>query len=346
MLKHIILFCTLFSLSIQLHAAILKEVPTALIEGEETLLNRPEGIAFTPSGDYVVIANSAGNNVLFYRTADCINQTAPVYPVFILGGSSFPLGYTHDISFSPDGGEIAVVCRTANRISIHKKNKSSGFYDQVPFSTIERIASTFKSCNAAAYSPTGRCLAVCDVIGHKVFLYRHKNDRYESTPYQVISGPKNIIHRPDGVAFSSDGQLLAITSHGTNSLLIYERTSTKKETYSASPVEILSGEETGFNFPHSVSFHPLDGTLAVSSSGVVKTTLALFKKNSNIAPYYSSTPSQTFEIYNPDTIYLQKHAKEEGGVKGISFSPDGKFIGLCSSDIPNPYRTLIFYATE
>ncbi len=331
----------LSSLTLQ-SAEIVDQNPVGVIQGIDSLIRHPEGIAFSPSGDLVAIANSEGGNILFFLSSDCCISSSQVSPIYVIDGLNSPLGYPHDLSFSPDGEHLAVACRGNNRIMIYKRNIGNDFYEQEPFVVIEGNQLQLPGINAVKYSPTGNCLGVCDVAGHQIAFFLYNNDTYESLPYQVIQAPEDILYQPDGLAFSSDGRLLAVTSHGTHSLLIFEKTSSSEGKYSASPVEILKGEETNFCFTHSVCFHPLDDTLAVSSAGGRK-TLSLFKKVSDTVPRYSIVPSQTFEIYNPETIHLQQYNKEEGGVKGVAFSPDGKILGLCAQDMGDPLKSILFY---
>lgn len=333
----------LIFLSIRLEAVeLVNEVPSGSIIGAQSLLQRPEGIAFTPDGNYVAIANAAANNILFFLTSTCstLNNSGP--PAFILNSSNTSLSYPHDIDFSPNGSHLAVASGDSNRVTIHQKNEDDGYYSQTPLAILNGSDASVIAVNAVKYSPTGKCLAVCDLQGHKILLYRYQDDNYELLPYQVIQDSIETLDRPDGVAFSSDGSLLVVTSHGTHSVLIYERLADTEEHYTSTPVEMIKGVETCFCFTHSVSFHPLDDTLAVSSAGGRK-TLALFTKTSQTAPYYGSTPSQIIEVYNPETIHLQINANEEGGVKGISFSRDGEILGICASDIADPSRAILFF---
>jgi WD40 repeat protein len=357
MFKRVLCFHFLFA-SMTLSAVIINQSPIETIEGPKSLLNRPEGIAFSPCGNYVAIANSEGENVLFYYASDCKTSNSQASPVFVIGGVKSPVGYPHDLDFSPDGEHLAVACRVSNQIKVYKRNKNNGFYEQEPFAVIQGNQAKFHGINAVKYDPTGKSLGICDVWGHQVALFRFDGEAYELLPYQVITAPLNIFNLPDGLAFSKDGKLLAITCHGNHSLLLFEKIPFSEEMFNPVPVEILKGQETYLNYPHSVCFHPLDDSLIISNASARLDpdpskkiagngiTLSLYKKISDSAPRYSPFPSQTLEIYNRETIHLSMLYKEEGGVKGIAFSQDGKILGLCSSDIANPSKSLLFYRIE
>lgn len=319
-------------------AAIVEESPLGSIEGEISLLNRPEGIAFSPSGDCLAIASFHGNQVLFFRT---FNSSQPIFVLNLPTGS---LQYLHDVAFSPDGDHFAIACRYSNKVMVFKKN-ASGFYDEEPFVEIKGSSAKLKGINAIKYHPNGKFLGVCDLPGNKIALYRYSEDSYEKLPCQIIRSSRNTLNGPDGLAFSSDGNLLAVTSHENNSLLIFESIPGMLGQYSARPVEVLKWDPSTCCYPHSTCFHPIDDTLVVSFAGGRK-TLALFKKQSDTLPRYSPVPSQALEIYNSETIHLQRYAREEGGIKGVAFSPDGKIVGVCSSDIANSDRAILFYPVE
>ncbi len=339
-LKQVLFLLMLFPIA--LHSAKLASFPMGSIQGPNTRIQQAEGIAFSPDRKYVAIASASNGKVLLYSILDCNSLKNDIAPVFILESPQNPLNFPHDVAFSPNGEHLAVASRNTNEVVIYQKNKDDDFFSQIPFFIIKGSDASFVGMNAVAFHPSGKCLAVCDVLGHHVALYYCDGDTYTSMPYQVITGPIDIFSRPDGIAFSSDGSLLAITSHGVHSVLIYERIAETDDRYTEEPVEIIKGEETGFHYTHSVSFHPRDDTLAVSSAAGRK-TLSLFKKISNTAPRYNHVPVQTFAIYNPETIYLQQHAEEEGGVKGIAFSCDGTILGICAADLADPAKSIVFY---
>lgn len=319
---------------------VVDDLPITIIGNNGSGLGHPEGIAFTPSGDFIAVANAGINTISFYKRRDSTYETSPS---FILQNPQSQLSYPHDVSFSPDEKYLAVANGANSSITIYKKSSIHSFYDEAPIAVIKGEASTVP--HAVKFAPIGNTFAVANVWGNSIALYHYHEDKYDQSPYQVIINPVDILNRPDGLAFSSDGELLAVTSHGNHSVVLYQRIPHSQGLYSPEPIEILQGEETHFCFTHSVSFHPSNDYLAVSSAGGKK-TLSIFKKVSNQFPRYSTFPEQTLEIYNPDALHLRDQFPEEGGVKGIAFSPDGKQISLCASDIANPDRTILIYSIK
>lgn len=322
-----------------------KSEPMGVIEGAKSLLKRPEGIGFSPFGDYLAIANSGGDNVLFYRTSDYHALGNQAEPAFVLGAPNHTLGFPHDMAFSPDGAHIAVACRVSNRVTVHRRSIENGFYEQTPFAVIKSETARLRCINAVKYSPSGNSLGVCDFEGHQIALFRYSGEEYQSLPYQRIGGSIDMIQFPDGLAFSRDGNLLAVTSHGTCSVLLFQKIPNSQEHYAASAVEGLQIERAPFCYAHSVSFSPLDDTLVASFAAGMK-SLFVFRKLADTAPRYPSIPSQILRIHNPETVHLRKTQNGQGGVKGVAFSPDGKTLGLCASDIVDPEKKILFYAFE
>jgi len=307
-------------------AVLLNSQPHDSLQGKN--LKRPEGISFTRDGAYAVIANSNANNILFYRISE-------KEPAFILKNRGNTMNYPHDVDFSADGEILAVASRGNNKLSLHRKNET-GFYDEVAFKIFEGKTLGLQKISAVKFHPKGGIIAFCDGAGSKAVLIRYED---ETKPYRIIQEDLSVLHDPDGLAFSKDGKLLAITSHRTHSVIIYEEG--ESGVYSESPVQIIEGD---LCYPHSVAFHPLDDTLVISSAGGRK-TLAVYPKLSDTAPFYGE-PAQVLGIFNPKSVHHQKWFPEEGGIKGVCFSPDGRILGLSASDITDPRKEIQFYSVD
>lgn len=305
----------------------IEDTPFFSIAGPKSGLNRPEGIAFLPDNNLVAVANANKGMISFYSLD---NDT----PLFTLKGKKFRLGYPHDIAISKSGFHLAVASFGSNTITFHKQNPE-GFYEKDPCQIVFGKQVGLKEISSIDFHPRGDLLAVGDVKGHCIALFQWNEEMCEASLHQILRTP--LLDRPDGLAFSKDGHLLAVTSHGNHTVLIYEFN--RDGFYSEQPMQILQSD---LCFPHSLCFHPVDDTLVVSSAGGRK-TMAVFEKISDQAPYYCEKPFQVFEIFNPDTIHFQKEYPEEGGVKGVAFSSDGKILGICASDIDDPSQSILFF---
>lgn len=332
-------YCFYFLMAVScIHAANihLPDNPSSVIKGIASCLNHPEGIAFSSCGEYIAVANAHADSISFYKQSNGIYENIPF---FILNGPDTQLKFPHDLAFSPNGKHLAVANRYANLITIYEKNDHC--FHPIPIARIAGNRSELAGPDGIKYSQSSNIIAVANSLGNTVTLYRYKDNSYEQSPYQILKSP--ILNTPDGMAFSGDGELLGVTNHGTHSVLLYQRIAGSTDLYSAHPVEILQGSETNLAYPHSLSFHPQTNDLAVSNSGGKK-TLNIFRTNSKEFPRYAKTPIQTIPIYAPDTVDFLDRDPKEGGVKGVAFSRDGTFLGLCASHILDPTQSIFIYS--
>lgn len=344
MLYLILFFHFAFGTALLHSAEIISSSPLFVIEGAASKLNHPEGVSFSPTGEFIAVANARNNNILFYRVIENDISKMTREPAFIMKGRP-AFSYPHDLSFSPDGEHLAIVSSYSNKITIHERDVISGFYKSEAIAVIRGTKAGLWNVHTVKYNQAGTLLAVCDVAKNTVALFPRLESHYDETPSQILSLPLSIMDRPDGVAFSSDGSLLAVTSHATHSVLLFAQDQDNAERYDAVPCQILQGEETGFHFTHSLAFHPVDHTLVVSSAAGKK-TVAVFNKLPGSPITYSLVPSQILEVYNPETYHLNMYEPEEGGVKGVAFSPSGKVLAILSTDLGDSRKSVIFYAVE
>ncbi|MBI2742468.1 MAG: hypothetical protein HYX48_00930 [Chlamydiales bacterium] len=328
--------------------------PTSVIRADgPSRLDRPEAVAFTPSGDYVAVANALADTITFYRR---IGEEGAVYettPAFTIEGPESQLNYPHDLSFSPDGTHLAVANRHGNAITIHKRDLATNRYDSVPIAAIGGKRSRIGHPDAVRYSPVEKIIAVANMHSNTLTFYSYQGDRYERQPYQMIRN--SILKIPDGLDFSRDGKLLAVTSHDAHCVVIYQRKSSSHGVYSDRPIQILHGKETRFCYPHSLSFNPLDDSLAVSCSQGRKNVHIFTREPEGSMLPYANAPELSLEIiemYDESTIALLEQLSQEGGVKGITFTPDGRSLAitqnLCQDSLrlPYPVGVMAIYPVE
>lgn len=320
------------SLLISLQAGLFSEnliqpKPITIITGEESGLNRPEGIDFSPSGDCIAVANSNLNSIVIYNRIGTSGSNYETKPSSTIEGSQSHLNYPHDVSFSPDGKHLAVANRYGNSVTIYKKNKNGSFHS-TPTVEIGAPKVKFSGAGAVAYSPKRKILAVADSYNNAVLLFRYKNNHYEKKPYCILE--LSSLEIPDGLCFSPDGKRLAISYHSTHAIAIFKRSKYSSYLFNSDPECLIKCDE--LKYPHSVSFHPSNQYLVISSAGGTS-SVNVFKKQSEGSPQFTSSPVQTIVTYNPQTIYMQRECPDECGAKGIALSKDGKTIAVCNPDL-------------
>lgn len=346
---------SMMAFSCPVHSVIrVSDEPVTIIREGDSQLDRPEGVVFSRDGRYIATANSLVNTVTFYKRVGDDGAVFEPVPAFSIEGPDSQLNYPHDIAFSPDSRRLAVANRMGNSITIYAKDETGEAFLSTPVAVIKGMSSKVQSPDSVRYSPVDNVIAVANLHRSTITLYHYAGDEYDKRPFQTISGTSHTLKVPDSIDFSFDGELMAATSHDTNSVVIYQRLPGKGGRYTSEPVEIIKGKETNFTCPHSVSFHPTKDYLIVSSAQGLK-NVNIFKKVSDAFPRYEHTPSiamEIIEMYEESTLYLLEQLKQEGGCKGVYFSPDGKSFAvtqnLCADLLKLPYSVgaLLVYTFE
>lgn len=327
------------------------EIPSFVLRDGLSALDRPEGIAFTPSENYLAIANSSGNTITFYKRIEGERSTYEMLPAFSIQGEESKLDFPHDLSFSPDGNSLAVANRYGNSVTIYKKADDGEYYDNIPKVVIAGKSSGVERPNSVKYSPMGNCLAVANSKGNSITFYHCAGDDYDVVPFQTLKDKTDRVSNPNSIDFSADGELLAVASVDTHSVLIYKRSRRSGRMFSSTPVEILKGDESGLCYPHSVCFHPVSKHLAVTNAQG-RSNVNIFRRVSNDAPFYSPKPALCLtvtEMYEESTLHLIDELQGRGGCKGVAFSPSGTSIavtqnlGVENLELTHPLGVLLIY---
>lgn len=320
----LLFFCHGFS-----QAQVFEQKPFNIISGEESGLSRPEGIAFTPDGKYIAVANSDGSSIVFYEFG------RSNIPVFELKGPETLLYYPHDVSFSPDGKYLAVANRLGNMVTIYKRNENEFTFSLRPIHVIKEAS--FSGVGAVAYSPTENILAIGDTFSNRVLIYTFNAEEYQKTPCCSIG-----VSLVDGLNFSPDGKFLGATSHGTHSVLFFEHRSKRGNLFTTEPVHIIKGEDSFLKYPHSLCFHPTKDYIAISSAGG-SADVNFYQNEKPDQCSHIGTPVQTLKLMLEDVRdAIERENPQECGGKGVAFSPDGKTLGVCLPSIIGEDAVLFF----
>lgn len=306
--------------------------PSTTIAG--TPRGRPEGVAFSHDGALVAVAESEAGRVAIYRR----RGGAGVYettPSAVLEGAASGLAYPHDVDFSADDRVLVVANREPPSLRFFVRRPGSGSaFDPRPSLTIAGPRSKLRFTDAVAFVPPhGRFVAAASGSKSSVAFHRRRwwstraRPRFAVAPTARLRGPAARITFPDGLAFSSDGTLLAVTNHGAHSVTLYAR-GRRECDFGPAPVAEISGESAQLRFPHSVAFAPGDRTLAVSNGG--GRHVAVFRRDGPDLGAWSSKPAFVLEACEPRRYEVTVRVNpQEGGSKGIAFGP-GCFAFGCA----------------
>lgn len=301
--------------------------PSTILQNGVSQLYRPEGVAFSPSGDYVATANLFANSIMFYRREGISGSIYKTTPAYSIQGVKSKLHLPHDLSFSPDGRHLAVANRQANSITIYAKNQKGTFRSQ-PIAIIQGQFSELSTPSSVRYSPEGNILAVANTESHTITFYRYRRNEYSQKPYQIIKD-EHLLTSVNSLDFSKDGKLLAVADIEKNTVHLFQKNPNSENLYSSSPVQTLQGQDSNLCCPHSLSFHPIEDYLVVSNAQG-RNNINVFKKIAD-GPFYEVAPiltMQVIEMYKASNLDFIDQLHKKGGCKGVAFSPDGTSLAI------------------
>ncbi|HVG94874.1 MAG TPA: hypothetical protein VND21_10540 [Planctomycetota bacterium] len=298
------------------------------------VLGRAEGVAYSRCGQLLAVAQAEDGTVALFERAHR-EERFEARQAGTLGGPHSGLDYPHDVDFSPDGRVLAVANRESSAITFYAREGAEVRYGPRPTWTIARRPGRLAFTDAVKFvPPDGRFVAAVSLARNFVTFYRRsflRRSRWGPRPCFVLEGPETRLGEPDGLAFTSDGRLLAVTNHGAGTVTIYARHG-RAPRYGPAPLVVLGAPDT-FRCPHSVAFSPSDTHLAISNAGgraVLVYRVDLGSGEGRVA--FSEAPvleldacdAGRFEARNRDN-------RREGGPKGIAFG--GDCLAICSEHL-------------
>lgn len=305
--------------------------PVTVIKGKQSKLNRPEGLAFSPSGDCLAVANSEGSSITIHKRSEKEGAFFETVPCCILQDPNL-LYYAHDVKFTPCGQYLAVACRETSKVVFFKRSdENECVFHKEPYLILERSLSKLNNPASLSFSPCGRMLAVCNRMGGSgiTFYQRSENDngKFEPAPFHEISEEQLLgygLTAPHGIDFAQDGASFAVVHKkyfknsnvvGQSSLAIYKVTQENDPTFSPYPAKIIYCDDGSL---HSVSFYPSSPFLAIAEE---QKGLIIYQNDPLVN---ACVPIANIDV----SMYTQKHA----AVKGCAFSPDGQFLGVTTEE--------------
>lgn len=190
------------------------EAPANVIP-QPPLLQRckAHGIAFSPCGNYLAVAYGAAE--YFDRGIALLqSQRSSLEYIDFLNDTHLP-GIPKGITFSPDGTHLLVTFCEPSCLCIYNiKNQK---IDPAPTQMLGENDACLSRPEDIKISPDGSSCAVTNSDQNTVAFYSFdpkSNSISESTPFYTLQNPEARLFFPHGIAFSPDGQYLALTQFG------------------------------------------------------------------------------------------------------------------------------------
>jgi sugar lactone lactonase YvrE len=204
--------------------------------GAAASFNLPMGVAFSPDQIMIAVADSSNNRIRRVRIRGGCDELqsaptacGPTGAVTTLAGSDSAAGsadrtYTNSVAFSPDQTMIAVADAGNNRIRLvvvatgNVSTLAGGGSDN--FADGTGAAASFNMPNGVAFSPDQTKIAVADTYNKRIRLVVVATGAVStlagggSASYADGTGAAASFNMPNGVAFSPDQTLLAVSDRG------------------------------------------------------------------------------------------------------------------------------------
>lgn len=182
---------------------------------------------------------------------------------------------------------------------------------------------------AVRREPLGRfSLLVCNNYRHRITRHVvHPRWGYRALWNQVLL--EQSLNIPDGIALSHDGRWVAVSSHGTNDVKIYDMSSPLGR--KTQPAGVLENA----NYPHGLRFTQDGGHILVADAG------------SPVVHVYAGdggwsgrrAPSHSVAVMDEATFLRGRASLEEGGPKGLDIDRSNSVVAVTCEE-----QALAFYS--
>jgi len=306
----------------------LNPAPTSVIEGRDSLLTRPDGVAFSPDNQCLAIANSTSHTITLHRRVDTGFETTPCTVIRGLD----ELKYPHDLAFTPDGSFLGVIARDSHTFLLfHYDPNHPGQIDPNPCFILKGKESSICFPSSLDFSPIDSTLIICNRMGsHGLTFYRHLGEgSFEKTPFYQITEEAFLemdLASPDGFEINGSGTLL-VSVHkrfnknadatGSSGLAILELDRTSGQLKATSSFF----EHTPHDNPYSSAFHPSQESFAMTYHK--SKTLKLYQYHPKTNQW---TSTQTLQFSDQNS--RRKLSSDSRKPNGVAFSPDGSQLAV------------------
>lgn len=296
-------------------------------------VGRTEDLRFSPSNRLLAIAAFDRGRCLILRiqvelTPDGPTVAADDFMELASDGMRFP----HGLDFIDD--QTLVVANREGRVSILRLPPGELAGRQCDVEPLSEIRGSFLSrvrspgAVAARHEPGGLVtILVCNNYSHRVT--RHVVD--PRAGYEVLESSvllRRSLKIPDGIALSHDGRWIAVSSHATFDVKMFDTAG--KLGRKSTPTGTLCKA----NYPHGLCFSANDRHIFVADAGspVIHIYHSEAGWNGNRDPVHSVV------VLDDDAFARGRTNKEEGGPKGIDIDRSNQVIAITCGEQP-----LVFY---
>ena len=296
-------------------------------------MGRSEDLRFSPNNRLLAIAGFTNNCILLLRVHLDVTPAGPAIrsdDFMVLTSDAFRK--PHGMDFIDD--ETLVVANRHGRVVIVKlpAGEPGGRHHHLrPVRTLwGRLLRPIRVPGSVAvvHEPGGRAaLLVCN-------NYKHVVTRHVVDPARRFKALSNSVYRragliiPDGVSLSTDGQWVAISSHGTADVKLYP--AAMHEDMEA------AGTLVNCSYPHGIRFTSDDRYIAVADAGAP--LIHVYERGETWAGEH--LPIHSVRVLDDEAFARGRVNIEEGGPKGIDFDRTGQVLAVTCEEQPLEFFSL------
>ena len=299
-------------------------------------LARTEDCRFSPNGKKLAIAGFAQNRIMVFDVeTGSVQAGPPIRLTDYVELDSPKLTHPHGLDFVDDetlvvgnrGGSVTVFAIPA-AVSGQKVVEVSPLLEITKAAPFIRLNSPGSVCVARA-SATSYELLVCNNYTHRITQHGVSRDKTDKlAPHNLTHSRimlENGLRVPDGAALSADKARLAISNHLTHEVFIYDYS--KRLGRRSKP----HGTLQGIDFPHGLRFLNDDRYMLVADAGLP--FVQLFHSPGG-QWQGEHRPVAAIRVMDDETFLRGRSNNQEGGLKGLDLSPDGKILATTCETRP------------
>jgi len=182
---------------------------------------KPHGMSLSSDGNYLAIAFGASKEhpkgVGLFRV-HMIEGSQPRFDLVVLHQDALlDEGIPKGISFTPDDSHLMITLAETNSVVFYSFNKAEEEIEPVAKTILRGRATRIHRPEDIKLTADGAHCCVSNSMDDTVTFYAYDLENHlfpSETPSFIIQNPEAKLSFPHGLAFSSDGQYLAVTQFG------------------------------------------------------------------------------------------------------------------------------------
>lgn len=222
--------------------------PNRIVDGGNTLLNGPRGIAVDMARHQIYVANFSANSVLVFNGARTVSGDA--IPSRSLTGVATALNGPSALFFDLFNDRLYIANTTDNSILVYN-DASTRNGNVAPNRTLKGAATLLNAPTGVFVDTTRDKLYVINGGANSLLVFDNAATASGNTsPARVISGLSTSLNGPSGGALDVFQDRLYVANTGSDAILVFDAIGTING--NVSPSRRLEGTLTGLNQPRAV----------------------------------------------------------------------------------------------